>query len=124
MSTLLKQQAKALAVANQQHERYIDVLNVISGVVFLGSPHSCLDPESLPETLLVLLKSYPNDFSKQTLARLEKESTYIRNAALRFDDVCLRVDIASLYETKEAKVSNNVWSKTRRTIVCKLKILP
>jgi len=45
---------------------------------------------------------------------MEKESSLIKNAALRFEDVFLRVDIASICEIGEAKVreGSNVRSKT------------
>ena len=75
----------------------------------------------LAEKSLILLKSYPNELSKSTISRLEIESSLLKNAALRFEDVYLRVDIASIYEIKEAKVrdGSSVWPKSRKLIVCK-----
>jgi len=106
-------------MANQQHGKYIHLLNVISGIVFLGTPHSCTDLGSLADKSLLILKSYPHDFNKQSVARLEKEASLLLNAARRFEDIILRVDIASVYETKEIKIKEgaNVFSKTRKAIV-------
>jgi hypothetical protein len=109
--SLLRQKTPALAVASQQYERYIGILNMISRVEFLRSRHSGSDSEALAEKLL---KLYTNELSKQTVTRLEKESSLIKNAALRFEDVFLRVDIASICGIGEAKIreGSNVRSKT------------
>ena len=72
--------------------------------MFLGTPHSLNDDKKLGEKLLLLLKSIPHDMSKQTLARLEGEASILANAAHRFQDVNLRVDIASIWENKKSTV--------------------
>jgi hypothetical protein len=96
------------------------ILNLISGIIFLGTPHKFDDQGILAEKSMLLLKSYPNEFSKQTVLRLEKDSTLLFGLAKRFEDVMLRVDIASVFETKEACVKDGTgpFSKTRKAIVC------
>ena len=51
------------------------------------------------------------------MTQLEKESSIIKNAALRFEDVFLRVDIASIYGIVEGKIreGSNVRSKTEKS---------
>ncbi|KAK0102667.1 hypothetical protein ONS95_006270 [Cadophora gregata] len=111
---ILKQ---ALSVANQQSRKYVGVLNLISGIMFLGTPHRLDDEKQLGEKLLLLLKSLPNDISKQTLSRLEGDALILANAADRFKDVNLRVDIASVGEKKKSKVRHGRFGRKGVVVV-------
>lgn len=56
-----------------------------------------------------------SELSKQNLTRLVGDTDFVRDLALRFDDIQLRVSILSAYELKESKGKGGF--RPRREIV-------
>lgn len=82
----------------------------------MGTPHNIRDEKALRVNVLNLLKSLPNSMSKQTLSNLAGDAQELVNAADRFQDVTLRVDIASVWEKKETKIRQHRFG-TKKVIV-------
>ena len=95
---------QALVIANAQSNRFSTVLSVILGVVFLGCPHSEHDPQRLSERSIWILKSIPNRISKQHFANLKEHMTSLGDSSRLFNDINLRAETLSLYETDSTKV--------------------
>ncbi|KAI9733663.1 MAG: hypothetical protein M1834_003265 [Cirrosporium novae-zelandiae] len=114
---ILKQ---AICIANMQHHKYASLLNCISGIVFIGAPHSLASSDALGERALLLIDCFPSEqyHNKQFKARLKEESSKLTNIASRFQDVSLQVDILSVYESEKTKVAkNHIFSKPRKVII-------
>ncbi|KAJ5406075.1 tetratricopeptide repeat domain-containing protein [Penicillium sp. CMV-2018d] len=100
-SFLVKQ---ALCVANAQKHYYLQVLNSVQAVVFLGAPHLPSDPLRLAEQYTLILRSISNSISKQTFTRIANDSWLLSDTSRIFDDIELQVEVLSLYETNETRV--------------------
>lgn len=86
--------------------------------MLLGTPHSLEDEKLLSEKLVLLLESLPSDMSKQTLSRLGEDVSILADAADRFRDVNLRVDIASVWEKKKSKFRHGRFGKKNVVVGC------
>ncbi|KAL9078237.1 MAG: hypothetical protein Q9157_002855 [Trypethelium eluteriae] len=85
-------------------QRYDIILNSILGIVFLGGPQNASDVATLPEISLSILKYTPNSISKQSFTRIAEETCLLLDISTLFHEIELRVDILSLYETKDTDV--------------------
>jgi hypothetical protein len=98
--------------------------------VFLGGPHSASSAAALSERSLFILRSVPNKISRQVYERLTKEANLLAEISRFFRDIELRVEILSLYETKETRVKvgrkegKGFFSSYRQLIVSHLGPLP
>jgi hypothetical protein len=107
---------QALSIANQQLYRFHNVFACISGILFMGTPHSLPSNTAFCERSLQLLKVYTRFAPKQANFSLAEEAPILAGLALRFEDVQLHVPILSLYETKEIRMKAGLF-RTRKVIV-------
>lgn len=100
------------------------MLNVVAGVVYLGTPHRLegVDISSFGQRILSILKlDLGFNINRQVLSRLRESASLLRDVAVRYDKTNLRVDTLSVYETKAAKIKDGVIiPKTKKMIVSRL----
>ncbi|KAK8018781.1 tetratricopeptide repeat domain containing protein [Apiospora marii] len=110
-------QRNALGIAGSQYERYSDLLNVMAGITFLGTPHQ-LDGathEQYGEQIACLLRANPGlHFNRHTFVKLKEDSVLLRDIATRFNETILRVDILSVFETKVTKLRDSSFFKRNK----------
>jgi hypothetical protein len=101
---------QALCIANEQLYQYESVLSPVTGVIFLGTPHSgSTDGEILPR-LLTLLARTSNmkkriSISDQSVAR---ETAMLSQLASRFEGISLRSSILTVWESQRTRVSEDL----------------
>lgn len=93
---LLKQ---ALYLAQQ---RYPMIINALSGVIFLGSPHLTTTDDERWENWQLLLKLYRKDVSKSVL-RIE-DIQILASVCGKFNALNLRIPVLSVYEQRKTKI--------------------
>ncbi|KAL8808245.1 MAG: hypothetical protein Q9200_004366 [Gallowayella weberi] len=95
---------QAICIANEQLYRYESLVYSILGIIFLSTPHlSTTQIETLQATYNIL-KASGIKVAKSPAHYAAEESTIISNLAKRFESVCLRTPILSVYETKPTKI--------------------
>jgi len=91
---------------------------MLSGILFLGTPHKSQDLAVLSERSKQVLRSCMPNIPRRLLSSLEDTSGLRLNATL-FEDVNLRVDIISVFElvpTKHGKPSS-MWKRRKSSVV-------
>jgi hypothetical protein len=107
---------QALSVANRQLYRFHDVFACISGIILMGTPHSSQDGNEALDSAMLILRAYVKLASRSAKSHLADDPEILKELALRFGDVRLRVPILSVYETKDTKFRENAF-RTRKIIV-------
>ncbi|KAH1845095.1 hypothetical protein KXX43_006719 [Aspergillus fumigatus] len=95
---------QAFCVANAQKHCYSPLLNSVLAIVFLGALHLSSVPDQLSERYIRILRSIPNNISKQGFSRIAEESWLLADISKLFDDTEVQVEILSLYETEETRI--------------------
>lgn len=62
------------------------------------------NPQALPERSLLILKSVQSKISRQAFVRIGEELRTLVEISRLFQDIELRVELASIYELTETKV--------------------
>lgn len=113
-------QLKALGIANvraTQHYKYRYFVNSIAGIVFIAAPHGSTSPDVLQDRALTIIKQFADGkLSKQSLAQLKIEAHKLTDIIARFQEVNLRVDILTVYETMATKGKRG-WPKPKSILV-------
>ncbi|KAI1669670.1 Tetratricopeptide repeat [Pyrenophora tritici-repentis] len=106
---------KALNLFHAQHYRYRHVVDVIRGVVVLGSPHLVPGNEQAKETLDILLKC-----QKKGLGRSLSSGTDIANIfqiCETFEQIHLVVPVISVYESEGVQTQKKIFSLRNKIAV-------
>jgi hypothetical protein len=94
------------------------LLSLISGIVFLGTPHgaakSSLLEERVPAILNVCSK---NTLNKPAQSVLKDELSKLSDVATRFEDMNFRVGILSVFEEKQTKAKSSLSFLKQKNIV-------
>lgn len=98
--TILK---KALCLARERWTEYLELINRISGILFLASPHLRLG--TIPDINVIesILRTNP-DFTYLKRAWTDKDNVLLQRICAAFEMVNVQVPIISAYETKETKI--------------------
>ncbi|KMK56922.1 tetratricopeptide repeat domain-containing protein [Aspergillus fumigatus Z5] len=104
LAALNQHQQNAFCVANAQKHCYSPLLNSVLAIVFLGALHLSSVPDQLSERYIRILRSIPNNISKQGFSRIAEESWLLADISKLFDDTEVQVEILSLYETEETRI--------------------
>jgi hypothetical protein len=95
---------QALSIASFQHQKHGVLLDLIAGLIFLGTPDGKKDPDSLVECLDGILNCCSkNVLSKTTVANLHDELPSFLDVAARFYNVASRIDILSCFEERQTR---------------------
>ncbi|KAL2119880.1 hypothetical protein VTJ04DRAFT_6841 [Mycothermus thermophilus] len=99
---------QAICFASTCGHSYQNVRDCLSGIIFLGTPHYLdgASPGEFGERLVTLLKLAGLSLSPnaRTLETLKATSEVIANLSKRFEQVCIRVNVLSVYERIQSKV--------------------
>jgi hypothetical protein len=103
--------------ATQQFNRFRDMIELISGIVFLATPHITDSSDTASKALGLVLRSdlMPNP----KLAFNKKDLSYLAYSSLRFEELKVQIPVLSCYETRETKLKAPLWL-TRRAVVSSL----
>ncbi|KAI5853292.1 hypothetical protein GGS23DRAFT_591200 [Durotheca rogersii] len=102
--SILKQ---ALCIANTHYDRYCVLIKTITGIIFLGTPHSLegADAQEFSSRALSMLKIGPgNPLCRQSLMRIQKGSLLLRDLANRFQSANYRVKMISVFEKETTRI--------------------
>ena len=91
------------------------LLNVYSGLVFLGTPHPTFSHRKEWSLLSPNLK-FSLNVSKALLAQAEVENAVAANTSKKFQEIGIDLPVLSAYEGKKTKVRGG-WINLRRTLV-------
>jgi len=100
--------------ATQQFNRFRDLIEIISGIVFLGTPHFTQCNDTSSKALSLILRADLMSNSKKAFSRTDLSS--LAFTALRFEELKLRIPILSCHETIETKLRAPLWF-TRKALV-------
>jgi hypothetical protein len=109
-------ETQALSIANQQLYRFRYLFACIAGIILMGTPHSSHDGNEGLNSAMLILRAYVKFASRSAKSHLADEQEVLKELALRFGDINLRVPILSVYETKDTKFREKAF-RTRRMIV-------
>lgn len=79
----------------------------------MGTPHSSWDSYDVLDGALLILRAYTKFISKPAKLRVANEADILKTLALRFEYVDPRVPILSVYETKEIKIRETIFSSRK-----------
>ncbi len=111
---MLKQ---AFCIANEQLYRYEHLVSLVSGIIFLGTPHLMAKQEDTLERVMKLLKVTTRSTSKIATERFREESAILFDIFARFEGLHLRAPILSAFETKATTIHERRFGKNSRAIV-------
>lgn len=112
--------SKALWEARQRFTQFDELLEYISGIIFLATPHLTKHTISGSARLADILRS-PSIlaepvYSLNTFWRFE-------NVGQRFEEVNMRIPILSCFEGKPTNLNTSFWRQNNNKIVCALRVL-
>ncbi|KAL1966998.1 hypothetical protein VTN77DRAFT_3522 [Rasamsonia byssochlamydoides] len=110
---ILKQ---ALCIAKERMRRYETLINVVSGIIFLGTPH--FQPSQVEKGMAILQTTtrFKVKISSQVT---EQESSILSDLSARFEAIRIRCPILSVYETKKTKVPQGRFKHKKLILVDK-----
>lgn len=94
---------KALCFARQHHYNYREVIDVISGIVFLGTPHISVGRSDDDDVLSDILRSRPKSQFKSEAVTRDQEDLQV--LCQQFELAKLQVRVLSAYEGCETKLT-------------------
>ncbi|KAL4939103.1 hypothetical protein BDV06DRAFT_42105 [Aspergillus oleicola] len=100
---------KALCISREQHFKYRPVIDVISGAIFLGSPHLRANAKQAKITLDLLLRCQ-NRGTGRSIAS-DNDILTVMDICRSFERVNLRVPVISVYENHETQTERRVFAK-------------
>lgn len=92
------------------------LLRIISGIVFLGTPHLSYRKQNVWKRLGAILQSN-SKFAKKLIAQAEDEAAILANVCQKFVETGIDIPILSVYETKKTKIRSSWYSRGKK-IVC------
>ena len=111
---MLKQ---AFCIANEQLYRYEHLINLVSGIIFLGTPHLMVKQEDTWDRVMKILKVTKKITPRIAGERLFEESTMLIDIFIRFEGLHLRAPILSAFETKPTTIQERRFTKNSRSVV-------
>ncbi|KAL4787535.1 hypothetical protein BJX76DRAFT_299629 [Aspergillus varians] len=99
----------ALCISREQHYNYRPVIDVISGAIFLGSPHLELDPKQAKVTLDLLLRCQNKCFGRSLTSNNDLMAGI--DICKSFELINLNVRVISVYESQDTQTERKVFAK-------------
>jgi hypothetical protein len=91
------------------------LMDIISGIVFLGCPHVTYDNKDLWPCLSSLLK-YVSRLPRIVLAQAELEVSVLADVCQGFEQSDINVPIISAYETMKTRLPARVWQPQKSLV--------
>lgn len=118
---MLKQ---AFCIANEQLYRYEHLVSLVSGIIFLGTPHLMAKQEDTWDRVMKILKVTTKSIPKIVGDRFFEESAILIDIFIRFEGIHLRAPILSAFETKPTTIHERRFTKNSRAVVSEEKCRP
>jgi len=94
-----------------------NILDLIAGIVFFGTPHTKKNrPESWAQ--LTKLLKYTGNFAKRFLVQSELDALAAASLSEDFEQSGIEAPVLSIYETKSTRVKEGFWPFRQEVIVC------
>jgi hypothetical protein len=106
--------------ATQQFNRFRIFLEVISGIIFLGTPHLTDSNEASSKALSLILRSDLMSNPKRAFSR--EDLSAIAHTTLKFLELKLEIPILSCFETRGTKLRAPLWF-SRKEVVSQIVII-
>jgi len=116
---------QALSLTRDHVLRYSDIIEVISGIIFLGTPHLPLNIEPKPNVLENILRLRQKSIPRRDNIRAD-DNHVVAQFCRSFELIGIQVPIVSAYERAESSVYEGMFAKLRkpRQLVVSLDIQP
>jgi hypothetical protein len=115
---------KTLCRLRGQLFRFRKLLDVISGVVFVGTPHLNRSDDDTWQRLATIFRVHLKNVTKKTLPK--EDLSRLSLSAQRFEGLALSIPILSGFETQETRLRGGIWTKKAaivRSVLLQLYIL-
>ena len=106
---------QALCIANEQLYRHESLINSVSGIIFLSTPHLASNQKETIERMSMILRLTGKRFGKAAARTPDENGALLSNLSKRFEGIYFRTPILSVYEVKETRISENPF--TSKSIV-------
>ncbi|KPM45836.1 hypothetical protein AK830_g682 [Neonectria ditissima] len=103
----------ALSLTKDHIFRHLDVIEAISGFVFLGTPHLPLTIEASPNILELILRSHQKSLPPRNALTVD-DNVILAKFCHDFGLLGIQVPIVSAYETVESRVYQGMFAKYRK----------
>ena len=111
---MLKQ---AFCIANEQLYKYEHLISLVSGIIFLGTPHLMAKQEDTWDRAMKILKVTNKITSRIAGERVFEERAMLIDIFIRFEGLHLRAPILSAFETKPTTIHERRFAKNLRAVV-------
>jgi hypothetical protein len=91
------------------------LLDVHSGIVFLGTPHPTYENRTNWPVLSHILRATVK-LPKASLEQAETEAAIIANVSFKFEEAGIEVPILTAYETKPTKINSGMLSPRKMVV--------
>ena len=116
---MLKQ---AFCIANEQLYRYEHLICLVSGIIFLGTPHLMAKQEDTWDRVMKILKVTNKTTPRIAGERLLEESAMLIDIFIRFEGLHLRAPILSAFETQPTTIHERRFAKNLRAVVSRIEV--
>jgi hypothetical protein len=100
--------------ATQQLTRFRDLIEVISGIIFLGTPHITVSDEASSKAFSLILRTDLTSNNKRAISR--KDLSGLAYTALLFEELKLEIPILSCFEIRETKLRVPFWFNRKAVV--------
>ena len=108
-------QALCFLYGQNYNPTFQQVLDVHSGIIFLGTPHPTYAHPLHWSKLNLILRSTTR-LSKTSLAQAELEAAIIANISLRFEEAGIEVPVLSGFESKVTKIPDGLFTSHKLVV--------
>ena len=104
---------QALCLARKRYFEFRTLIDVISGVAFLGTPHSIINGETESNLLDLMLRSEQVVLPKHLFGK--EDNVAMAELSRDFEIVDLQVPIISVYEERAARIQESIFARFRKS---------
>lgn len=104
---------QALCIARERYYNFRSIIDAISGVVFLGTPHSLGDEKLESNILDLLLRSQQRILPKHAFVKTDNAA--LIDLSRQFEVVNLQIPVISVYEGRETKIHDSLFARFRKS---------
>lgn len=107
---------QALCIANEQLYRHESLVNSVSGIIFLSTPHLASNQKETVERMSMILQLTDKRYGRAAARASNDNGALLSNLSKRFEGIYFRTPILSVYEVKETRISETLF-KSKSIVV-------
>ena len=113
---------KALLLLEHEHDRFDNILNCVTGVIFMGTPHGGGNGTEAAKFITKIIKAVNIDLQRNLIKALKKDSRELFDATKDFRKQVERtqIKVVTLYEREPMKLGP--WPLQKRIVVWKIQL--